>query len=180
MLALAAVLVISAAVVGWTTPLGAIAPALARLARPFRALRLPVDEWIVAIAVALRCLPLLVDEMRTLAAARRLRHRPPDHESHQTRRALVEIVFEPNTPMLQLRVTHLLLGVLLPLQDAGALRGARPEDSFIIRCDEGLNTADDVQNGRLLCEVGVALAAPAEFIYSRLGRTGAAIEVTES
>jgi energy-coupling factor transporter transmembrane protein EcfT len=91
LLALAAVLVISAAVVGWTTPLGAIAPALARLARPFRALRLPVDEWIVAIAVALRCLPLLVDEMRTLAAARRLRHRPPDHESHQTRRALVEI-----------------------------------------------------------------------------------------
>jgi energy-coupling factor transport system permease protein len=91
LLALAIVLVLSAAVVGWTTPLGAIAPALSRLARPFRALRLPVDEWIVAIAVALRCLPLLVDEMRTLAAARRLRHRPPDDESHQTRRALVEI-----------------------------------------------------------------------------------------
>jgi len=89
LLALAIVLVVSAAVVGWTTPLGAIAPALSRLARPFRALRLPVDEWIVAVAVALRCLPLLVDEMRTLAAARRLRHRPPDDGS--TRRALVEI-----------------------------------------------------------------------------------------
>ena len=69
-LALAVVLVISAALVGWTTQLGAVAPALARLARPLRVLRLPVDEWIVAVALALRCLPLLVDEMRTLAAAR--------------------------------------------------------------------------------------------------------------
>ena len=41
---------------------------------PLRRLRLPVDEWIVAIGLALRCLPLLVDEMRTLSAARRLRH----------------------------------------------------------------------------------------------------------
>jgi energy-coupling factor transporter transmembrane protein EcfT len=68
-----AVLVLSGALVGWTTPLGEIAPAVARLTRPLRALRLPVDEWIVALAVAIRCLPLLVDEIRTLAAARRLR-----------------------------------------------------------------------------------------------------------
>jgi energy-coupling factor transporter transmembrane protein EcfT len=87
LLALAIVLVVSSAIVGWTTPLGAFAPALSRLARPFRALRLPVDEWIVAIALALRCLPLLVDEMRTLAAARRLRHRPPDEQ--QTARSVI-------------------------------------------------------------------------------------------
>ena len=73
-------LVVSAALVGWTTQLGAVAPALARLARPLRVLRLPVDEWIVAIALALRCLPLLIDEMRTLAAARRLRYRDPDEQ----------------------------------------------------------------------------------------------------
>jgi energy-coupling factor transporter transmembrane protein EcfT len=76
-LALAIVLVVSAALVGWTTQLGAVAPALARLGRPLRALRLPVDEWVVATALALRCLPLLIDEMRTLAAARRLRYRAP-------------------------------------------------------------------------------------------------------
>jgi energy-coupling factor transport system permease protein len=91
LLALAIVLVVSAAIVGWTTPLGAVAPALSRLARPFRALRLPVDEWIVAVALALRCLPLLVDEMRTLAAARRLRRRPPPDDPHATRRALVDV-----------------------------------------------------------------------------------------
>jgi len=41
--------------------------------RPLRWLRLPVDEWVVAIALAIRCLPLLIDEVRSLAAARRLR-----------------------------------------------------------------------------------------------------------
>jgi len=76
-LGLGVVLIVSAAVVGWTTPLGSVAPALARLTRPLRALRIPVDEWIVALALALRCLPLLVDEMRTLAAARRLRRHEP-------------------------------------------------------------------------------------------------------
>ena len=89
LLALAIVLVLSAAVVGWTTPLGAVAPALSRLARPFRALRLPVDEWIVALALALRCLPLLIDEMRTLNAARRLRHRPTG--GRPGRRAVIEV-----------------------------------------------------------------------------------------
>ena len=77
-LALAVVLITSAALVGWTTPLGAVPPALSRLATPLRTLHLPVDEWIVAIGLALRCLPLLVDEMRTLNAARRLRH----HQGH--------------------------------------------------------------------------------------------------
>ena len=89
-LALGIVLVLSAALIGWTTPLGTFAPALSRLARPLRVLRLPVDEWIVAIALALRCLPLLIDEMRTLAAAWRLRahsHR----ERHRARRTVVEI-----------------------------------------------------------------------------------------
>lgn len=90
LLALGIVLVLSAAVVGWTTPLGAVAPALSRLARPFRALRLPADEWIVALALALRCLPLLIDEMRTLNAARRLRHRPA-RERRPGRRAVIEV-----------------------------------------------------------------------------------------
>jgi energy-coupling factor transport system permease protein len=48
-----------------------------------------VDEWIVAIGLALRCLPLLLDEMRTLSAARRLRHR--DQGELNTRQWLMEI-----------------------------------------------------------------------------------------
>lgn len=78
--AVAVVLITSGAVVGWTTPLGDVAPALSTLLRPLRWLRLPVDEWIVAIALAIRCLPLMVDEMRTLLAVRRLRSHPESME----------------------------------------------------------------------------------------------------
>ena len=70
---LAIVLVTSGALIGWTTPLGDVAPAVRRLLAPLRLVRLPVDEWVIAIALAIRCLPLLIDEMRTLSAARRLR-----------------------------------------------------------------------------------------------------------
>jgi energy-coupling factor transport system permease protein len=60
----------------WTTPLSEIAPALAKLGAPLRLVRLPVDELAVSVALGTRCLPLLIDEVRTLLAARRLRHRP--------------------------------------------------------------------------------------------------------
>jgi energy-coupling factor transport system permease protein len=59
--------------VSWTTPLADLAPALGRLAAPLRRLRLPVDEAVGAIALSIRCLPLLLEEGRVLAAARRAR-----------------------------------------------------------------------------------------------------------
>jgi len=86
--ALAVALVLSGALIGWTTPLGEIAPALARLGRPLRWLRLPVDEWVIAIALAIRCLPLLIDEIRVLNAARRLRAHDRD-TSRDSPRAIV-------------------------------------------------------------------------------------------
>ncbi len=70
-------LLLAAALVGWTTPLGEIAPAVSRLLGPLRWIRVPVDEAAVAVALCVRSLPLLVDEMRTLVAARRLRPAPP-------------------------------------------------------------------------------------------------------
>jgi energy-coupling factor transporter transmembrane protein EcfT len=70
-------LLLGAAMVGWTTPLGEIAPAVSRLLAPLRLLRVPVDELAVAVALCVRSLPLLVDELRTLVAARRLRPPPP-------------------------------------------------------------------------------------------------------
>lgn len=79
---LAVVLVVSALLVGWTTPLGEVAPALARLGTPLRWLRVPVDEWAAATALCLRGLPLLVEELRVLNAARRLR-RPPGRRRPQ-------------------------------------------------------------------------------------------------
>lgn len=70
-------LLLAAAVMGWTTPMGDIAPAVAQLLSPLRRIRVPVDEIAVSVALCVRSLPLLVSEMRTLVAARRLRPAPP-------------------------------------------------------------------------------------------------------
>jgi energy-coupling factor transport system permease protein len=63
------------ALVSWTTNVAEIAPAVAKLGRPLRRLRLPVDDWAVALALALRAFPMLINEFRVLFAARRLRPR---------------------------------------------------------------------------------------------------------
>ena len=75
-------LLLAAALVGWTTPLGEIAPAVSQLLAPLRLVRVPVDEAAVAVALWVRSLPLLVDEVRTLVAARRLRPAPPRRPGH--------------------------------------------------------------------------------------------------
>ncbi|MFV0495550.1 CbiQ family ECF transporter T component [Mycobacterium sp.] len=61
------------ALVSFTTNIAEIGPAVATLGKPLRLLRIPVDEWAVALALALRAFPMLVDEFQVLNAARRLR-----------------------------------------------------------------------------------------------------------
>jgi energy-coupling factor transport system permease protein len=70
---LSIVLIGLGAMVSWTTNIAEIAPAVATLGRPLRVLRIPVDEWAVTLALALRAFPMLIDEFRVLYAARRLR-----------------------------------------------------------------------------------------------------------
>jgi energy-coupling factor transporter transmembrane protein EcfT len=69
-----------AAILGWTTPLADLSPALGRLLGPLRHVRLPVDELVGAIALSIRCLPLLLEEVRVLRAARSAR-RPANARS---------------------------------------------------------------------------------------------------
>jgi energy-coupling factor transport system permease protein len=64
------------AMVSWTTNVAEVAPAVVTLGRPLRALRIPIDEWAVSLALALRAFPMLIDEFRVLYAARRLRPKP--------------------------------------------------------------------------------------------------------
>jgi energy-coupling factor transport system permease protein len=71
--ALSIVLLGLGAMVSWTTNVAEIAPAVATLGRPLRLVRIPIDEWAAALALALRAFPMLVDEFRVLYAARRLR-----------------------------------------------------------------------------------------------------------
>ncbi|MET7772947.1 energy-coupling factor transporter transmembrane protein EcfT [Nocardia sp. NPDC005366] len=67
------ILVAASFLIAWTTPMGDIAPALAKLGAPLRGFRVPVDEWAVVVALTLRGLPLLLEEIRVLRAARKLR-----------------------------------------------------------------------------------------------------------
>lgn len=78
------------AMVSWTTNVAEIAPAVATLGRPMRLLRIPIDEWAVALALALRAFPMLIDEFRVLYAARRLRPKPvaTTRRARHKRRAL--------------------------------------------------------------------------------------------
>jgi energy-coupling factor transport system ATP-binding protein len=71
--ALSIVLLSMGALVSWTTNVAEIPPAVATLGGPLRPLRIPVDDWSVALGLALRTFPMLIDEFRVLHAARRLR-----------------------------------------------------------------------------------------------------------
>jgi energy-coupling factor transport system ATP-binding protein len=57
----------------WTTRIEDLPAAFARMARPLRKIGAPVDEWAHTLALTVRTLPLLRDELRVLIAARRLR-----------------------------------------------------------------------------------------------------------
>jgi energy-coupling factor transport system permease protein len=74
---LAIVLLGLGALVSWTTNVADVAPAVSKLGRPLKALRIPIDDWAVSLALALRAFPMLIDEFRVLFAARRLRPRDP-------------------------------------------------------------------------------------------------------
>jgi len=91
--ALSTVLLGLGAMVSWTTNVAEIAPAVATLGLPLRWLRIPVDEWAVALALALRAFPMLIDEFRVLYAARRLRpKRIPRTRTARRRRHALELI----------------------------------------------------------------------------------------
>ncbi|WP_280457185.1 phosphotransferase-like protein [Nocardia carnea] len=84
------ILLSASMLIAWTTPMSEIAPALATLGRPLRKLRVPVDELAVVVALTLRGLPLLLEEIRILRAARRLRPKPD--LLHRTTDPLIDIL----------------------------------------------------------------------------------------
>ncbi len=73
---LSALFTVLSAVVAWTTELNDVAPALNTIGAPLRRIGLPVAEWAITTALCVRSLPLLLDECRTMIAARRLRTPP--------------------------------------------------------------------------------------------------------
>ncbi|HEV7622491.1 MAG TPA: energy-coupling factor transporter transmembrane protein EcfT [Amnibacterium sp.] len=72
---------------GWTTPLDEIPPALASLGRPLVRVGLPVETWAAAVGISLRTLPLLVEEIRVITAVQRARRPPSAPRIQALRRA---------------------------------------------------------------------------------------------
>lgn len=59
---------------------------------------------------------------------------------------------------------------LLGLFRAGAFAGATPREAFFVKCDRTTMTQDDIDNGRLIMQVGIAPLKPAEFVSFRIGQ----------
>ena len=43
-------------------------------------------------------------------------------------------------------------------------------EAFFVRCDRTTMTQNDIDNGRLICLIGVAPTKPAEFVIFRIGQ----------
>lgn len=79
-------------------------------------------------------------------------------------------VFEPNGEALWSNVRNTVTDFLYNEWVSGALLGTKPEEAFFVRCDRSVMTQNDLDNGRLICLVGVAAIKPAEFVIFRIGQ----------
>ena len=80
------------------------------------------------------------------------------------------VVFEPNNERLWSSVRETIEDFLLQVWTTGALMGTKPEEAFFVRCDRSTMTQNDLDNGRLICLIGVAPTYPAEFVIFRIGQ----------
>jgi uncharacterized protein len=79
-------------------------------------------------------------------------------------------VFEPNNQRLWDNIRRTIEDFLLVLWRDGALLGNKPESAYFVRCDRTTMTQNDLDNGRLICLIGIAPVKPAEFVIFRIGQ----------
>jgi phage tail sheath protein FI len=78
------------------------------------------------------------------------------------------VVFEPNDDKLWARVVDTVRLFLRAQWRLGALLGRTEQEAFFITCDRTTMSQDDILNGRLICEIGIAPVRPAEFVVFRI------------
>ncbi len=79
-------------------------------------------------------------------------------------------VFEPNGERLWANVRQTISDFLYNEWRNGALLGSTPDEAYFVRCDRSTMTQNDLDNGRLICLIGVAIIKPAEFVIFRIGQ----------
>jgi phage tail sheath protein FI len=77
--------------------------------------------------------------------------------------------FEPNNLALRQTITRSVRGFLDGVFRDGALFGATPEEAYYVRFPDAFNRDEDRLAGKLVLEVGLRPAPPAEFIIVRIG-----------
>ena len=92
-------------------------------------------------------------------------------------RGLQWVVFEPNAEELWARVRRAVTNFLTTVWRNGVLEGTTPVEGFFVKCDRTTMTRDDIDNGRLICMIGVAPVKPAEFVIIRIGLWTADAEI---
>lgn len=81
------------------------------------------------------------------------------------KKATESMVFEPNDANTWVRVRSMIENYLTRLWRAGALAGAKADQSFFVKVGLGETmTNSDILEGRMIVEIGMAVVRPAEFI----------------
>ena len=78
------------------------------------------------------------------------------------------VVFEPNSEALWARVSRTISTFLATCWRDGMLAGTSPDQAFFVECGPTTMTQDDIDNGRLICQIGIAPVKPAEFVIFRI------------
>lgn len=77
-------------------------------------------------------------------------------------------VFEPNNRDTWARVRQSVSNFLTTTWREGSLMGSTADEAFFVNCGEETMTQDDIDNGRMICEIGIAPVKPAEFVIFRI------------
>ncbi len=89
---------------------------------------------------------------------------------HSIDRGTQWVVFENNSKQLWDNVRRTVEDFLYNEWKMGGLMGEKPEQAYFVRCDLSTMTQNDLDNGRLVCLIGVAPVRPAEFVIFRIGQ----------
>jgi phage tail sheath protein FI len=89
---------------------------------------------------------------------------------HSIDRGTQWAVFENNGEALWANVRRTIEDFLFSEWRTGALLGSKPEQAFFVRVDRSTMSQNDLDNGRLVCIIGVAVVKPAEFVIFRIGQ----------
>jgi Bacteriophage tail sheath protein len=89
-------------------------------------------------------------------------------------------VFQNNDFALRNSLKHSMTVLLQGIWEKGGLLGRKPADAFFVKCDTTNNPQSVIDQGQLICQVGVAIAAPMEFLVFEIRQDAAGAQVWEN